>query len=289
MRIAVFGIGLLGGSFCRALRSCVDGVRITAYDIDNEILFKAKHEGIVDEVLDRDDIDLEADAVFIALPVIRSTDMILRVLDRTGPQTLVVDMGSVKRGVIDAVIGHADAGRFVPCHPMAGSEQSGYEWSRGDLFRNAWVIVTPHEKNSDEMIARAKSLWETIGCTAFIADALAHDMIVAMTSHMPHLVSCAIARAAIEGTDFNAGIVPFLGPGIIDMTRLAGGSPMIWSEICAMNTHNITGALDLIIGILTDARNALSSGDSRMMIEQYLEKSIQSRKEIEYAQNSGRC
>jgi prephenate dehydrogenase len=289
MRIAVFGIGLLGGSVCRALRSSSAGVHITAYDIDRDILLKAKHEGMIDEILARDDTDIEADAVFIALPVIRSTDMILRVLDRTGPQTLVVDMGSVKRGVIDAVIGHTDAGRFVPCHPMAGSEHSGYEWSRDDLFRNAWVIITPHKKNSDAMITRAKSLWETIGCVASISDASAHDTIVAMTSHMPHLVSCAIARAAIEGTDFNPGMVPFFGQGIIDMTRLAGGSPLIWSEICAMNAHNITDALDCIIGILKDARDAISSNDSRIMIEQYLEKSIQSRKEIEYAQNSGRC
>ena len=278
-RIAIIGLGLIGGSIARMVKKKCESVYITAYGRKPESLYNAVKEGFIDEVASIDAIDCKnVDLFIVATPVLSSITIINSLLN--DPQlesgALIIDAGSVKQPIIDSVINHDKAHRFVGCHPMAGSEKSGYTFSTHSILTGAWVIITPHQKNNDADIAAIKNFWEMLECRIHITDAATHDKMVASTSHLPHIVSSALMESffSTHNSAHPSELQPFIGKGFKDMTRLAGGSPDMWADIVLSNNANIIAVLEdylqSVIKVTDIIREAAQSAD-RGLLCQYFE------------------
>jgi prephenate dehydrogenase len=266
--VAVFGLGLLGGAFCRGLKGNDPGVRIDAYGRDRGRLEPALREGFVDAVNVIDNASLAGvDLVVIATPVISSIHLIETILDRPDldESALVIDVGSVKGPVVRAAESHPRVSQFVGCHPMAGSEKAGYAHSTGSLYENTTVIITPHPANRGGDIDTVADLWRGLGAQVLITSPELHDLVVSYTSHLPHVIAGAVIAAL---TGFTAAghplerIQPFIGNGFRDTTRIAAGSPEMWRDIVLMNGDNIRNAISSIINELGNFLEIMMDGNA---------------------------
>jgi len=261
-KVAIIGLGLIGGSIARMLKKKHQSVFITAYGRKPENLHNALKEGFIDEVASIDAIDCnDVDLFIVATPVLSSIAMIQFLLDdpHLKSSALIIDAGSVKQSIIDAVIQHERAHQFVGCHPMAGSEKSGYAYSTHSILTGAWVIITPHKKNTDADIAAIKKFWELLECKIHITDAATHDKMVASTSHLPHIASTALMESffGVNKKNNPSDMQPFIGKGFKDMTRLAGGSPDMWADIVLLNSTNIIAVLEDYIQSLNTVKHSI--------------------------------
>jgi prephenate dehydrogenase len=254
-KIAVIGLGLLGGSICRAARKINPSVYISAFGRDPSKIEKSVSEGICDEIGRIDECYLDGvDLAIVSTPVIVSIDIIREILSNKvlSSDSIIIDVGSVKGFVVNSVVDHENASRFIGCHPMAGSERVGYEYSREDLFREASVIITPSEKNLAGDIDRVKSFWDLLGARTIIASPEEHDRMVACTSHLPHMLSCLLIKVY---NVFRSGkdLTGFMGNGFRDVARLSSGSTEMWRDILMTNKSHI----DEVLGFLEDELEAL--------------------------------
>jgi len=278
-KVAIIGLGLIGGSIARMLKKKHQSVFITAYGRKPENLHNALKEGFIDEVASIDAIDCnDVDLFIVATPVLSSIAMIQFLLDdpHLKSSALIIDAGSVKQSIIDAVIQHERAHQFVGCHPMAGSEKSGYTFSTHSILTGAWVIITPHKKNTDADIAAIKKFWELLECKIHITDAATHDKMVASTSHLPHIASTALMESffGVNKKNNPSDMQPFIGKGFKDMTRLAGGSPDMWADIVLLNSTNIIAVLEDYIQSLNTVKHSIqqaSLNNDRQLLLQYFE------------------
>ena len=265
--IAVVGLGLLGGSICRKVKEISPGTVISAYGRNQDVLREAKNDGVIDVYGTIDTIHVQdVDLVIVATPVITSIDIILHILDdeNLGDETLVIDVGSVKQGICKSIFPHHKAKKFIGCHPMAGSEKSGYSYSQGDILENASVIITPYEKNERNDIKKIEEFWRRLGGNTLIVDAEVHDAMVARTSHLPHLLSsCLMEYLGDNDTDGNSSYLEFSGNGLKDMTRLAGGSPDLWADIVSLNKEHIITVLDQYMDLLSEVRKQMGNNTVR--------------------------
>ncbi len=258
--IAVIGLGLLGGSICKSLKEIDPGITISGYGRDINRLSRAKEDGAVDRVELIERIDLRGlDLIIVATPVITTVALIEDLLARDDLEkdTIVIDVGSVKTPIMEKVTGSSRAGQFVGCHPMAGSEESGYSSSSPDLFKGASVIITPSEMNSPADIRRVEDFWKSLGADICLETPRAHDRKVAVTSHLPHIVSCClmeVLRNYMNGNIRDKSISHFIGRGFSDMTRISSGSPVMWKDISLMNRRYISKSLEEMIRTLESFR-----------------------------------
>jgi len=273
-KISIIGLGLLGGSICRALRRRESGADITVYARSPEKLEKAVRDGTADRVLPVDEIaPAGADLVIICAPVIPSVDIVVSLLSMSAleSQTLIIDVGSVKRPVVDVARDHERGGRFIGCHPMTGSEKTGYEYSSEDLYRGASVIITPHEHNDPEDIEKVERFWRDLGAKTVITTAEKHDSFVARTSHLPHLLACLLVGLADGAEEGIEDPRPFIGNGFRDMTRIAGGSPEMWADIFTANGDNMEKALALLGSGIAKFTGKLKSESGHGQVKTWLQ------------------
>ncbi len=261
--IVVIGVGLLGGSFCRAARVIYPNVKITGCGRNRENLQQALDEGAIDYISSPGLPDLsDVDIVLVAVPVKTSVSIILEILDNPSfrDDALVIDVGSVKGKLVERISEHPRSGRFIGCHPMAGSEKTGFASSSSNLYRGSSVIITPHEANSEREVEMISQLWIALGAKVTLIDARLHDVYTAYTSHLMHIVSSAAVNAVESKC---AGIEKeklelFIGSGFKDMTRLASGSPDMWADISEYNWENISESVDRMIGALHNFKTLIS-------------------------------
>ena len=264
-RIAVIGLGLMGGSIARALHA--RGVRVLGYDRDGTQLDAAVREGVVHEALDSSLEGLaSAEVVMLALPVDATIEMIGCVAPHVGAARLVMDVASTKRSIVVAAEAAGLGPRYVGAHPLTGSHRSGWGASRASLFEDARVFLCPTPSTAVSTLSLAESLWRELRAGVELLDAADHDDQMAWRSHLPHLLSSALALTLRD-----AGVRrSALGPGGRDMTRLAGGSPTMWGPIVADNATPIVEALEACEARLRGFREALVNGD-RVETRRFLE------------------
>jgi prephenate dehydrogenase len=255
-RMAVIGLGLMGGSIARALHA--RGVRVLGYDRDGTQLDAAVREGIVHEPLDAGLAGLAAaEVVVLALPVDATITFLPCVASRLGEARLVMDVASTKRSIVAAAEAAGLGPRYVGAHPLTGSHRSGWGASRASLFEDARIFLCPTPSTTPGTLELAASLWRELRAGVEVLDAAEHDEQMAWRSHLPHLVSCALGLTLRD-----AGVRrSALGPGGRDMTRLAGGSPTMWHPIVSDNAAAIADALAAYEARLHDFRMALLEGD----------------------------
>lgn len=260
-RIAVIGIGLIGGSVARGLRA--HGHHVVGFDRDARRLEHARSDGIIDEPASTvADAATGSDVVFVALPVGAIAEAVVEALDAGAP--MVTDVGSVKAPIVEQVTSARpdDAARFVGGHPMAGSEQEGLDGASSELFRGATWVLTPVEGTDAGTFAELRALIGALGAEVVAMDPGHHDAVVAVVSHVPHL---AAGTLMLIGSQMTAGehaaFLRLAAGGFRDMTRVAAGHPGIWPDICVANRDAIVDALDQYMGALEKMRDAVAAGD----------------------------
>jgi prephenate dehydrogenase len=261
-RVAIVGLGLLGGSLGLALKKAGFAGRILGYARRAETRDQALRAGAIDEgFADVTEAVQGADLVILATPVAVILDQLPRLQPHLSPQALITDVGSTKRRICKlAAELYAEAPLFLGGHPMAGKEQSGLENADARLFKNARYVLTPikPEHLNDARVQAFRSLVTAIGARPFATDPATHDLAVAYLSHLPQLLSSGLA-SMVEEKHTNEGLtLEVAASGFRDATRLADSPYSIWRDICLTNTENIQMALDALIQKLESIKLHLS-------------------------------
>ncbi|MGA9857497.1 MAG: prephenate dehydrogenase/arogenate dehydrogenase family protein [Solirubrobacteraceae bacterium] len=258
MRLAVLGVGLIGGSVALAARERLSAA-VTGYDASPDALEQALERGALDRAATSvSDAVADAEAVFVAVPVGGVSEMVGDALAAAPPGCVVTDVGSTKRQVVAA---HADP-RFVGGHPLAGAETAGVQNARADLFAGATWYLTPSAETSGVLYERLHRLLYGIGAHPTAIDAETHDRLLATVSHLPHVLANVLvgqAAGALAGAD---GRLPATGPSFRDATRVAGAPSAIWTDIYLSNRDALAAEIDRTIERLSDVRAALTAADA---------------------------
>jgi prephenate dehydrogenase len=279
VKVAVLGVGLIGGSIGLAARRRM-GAQVVGYDPDASALSRAVELGAIDgpAVAIADAVG-DADVVFVATPVRVATNIARLALEAAGTECIVSDVGSTKREIARAI---SDP-RFLGGHPLAGAETAGVENAREDIFDGAtWYLTTARGLvASDAGVSvsavgappraaeRLCGLIEGLGARPVRIDADAHDRLMANVSHLPHVLANVLVARALDAIESDAGTVehgvPGAGPSFRDATRVAGANTEIWTDIYLSNGDLLAEALDRAIEELRTVRDALGAGDARTL------------------------
>ncbi len=258
-RALVVGTGLIGGSISLALRR--RGWHVTGTDTDGERLDEAQRAGVIDAAGD----DPEAQVVFIATPAAAVIEEARRILSTPGRRAdaVVSDVSGVKTAIVEAT-GHP---RFIGGHPMAGSEQVGLRGADADLFEGAVWVLTPTAATDLTAFTDLQAVVTALGADVLVLSATDHDHLVAVVSHVPHLVAATLMNAAATGAEQNGSLLRLAAGGFRDMTRVAAGHPGIWPDICTENAGPIVHALDSLVAELTVMRDRVAGNDRDAIYE----------------------
>ncbi|MGP8060566.1 MAG: prephenate dehydrogenase/arogenate dehydrogenase family protein [Acidimicrobiales bacterium] len=253
------GTGLIGGSLGLALRA--RGWHVTGRDADPERARAALSMGALDAVGDERD----AAVAFVATPLAAVADEARALLvDPARRADLAVsDVSGVKAPVVAAV----DHPRFIGGHPMAGSEQAGLKGADADLFVGATWVLTPTATTDPGAYTTVQSVVGALGADVVALAPSDHDRLVAVVSHVPHLVAATLMNAASERAEHDAALLRLAAGGFRDMTRVAAGTPAIWPDVCADNAQAIVGTLDRLLGDLAAVRDLVASSDRAGLLE----------------------
>jgi prephenate dehydrogenase len=259
MRIAILGVGLIGGSIGLAARRRL-GAHVSGYDADGDVLARALALGAIDRAASSvSEAVIDADVVFVATPVGALGETVRSALDAVGEDCVVSDVGSTKRALADA---GADE-RFVGGHPLAGAETAGVEHAREDLFDGAIWYLTPAPSTAGVLYERLHRLLAALGARPTAIDAETHDRVLAVVSHLPHvLANVLVAQAASALGEAADGRVPAVGPSFRDATRVAGANSAIWTDIYLSNRDALLAAIDELVERVGRVRAALAAGDA---------------------------
>lgn len=258
MKIAVLGVGLIGGSIGMAARQRL-GAEVAGFDTDADTLGEAEAAGAVDRAAaSLEDACAGAEAVFCAAPVGALEDLAARALDAAGSDAVITDVGSTKRRIVASM---AEEERFIGGHPLAGAETAGVSGARAQLFDGARWYLTPTEHSSGILYDRLQRVIAGLGARPEAIEADAHDRLMAGISHLPHVFANALVEQVGAGPDSGAGRLPEAGPSLRDATRVAGANPAIWADIFASNRDALADAIDDAILRLRAASELIRSGD----------------------------
>jgi prephenate dehydrogenase len=262
MRIAVLGVGLIGGSIGLAARERL-GAEVAGYDPDAEILARALELGAISEAAETVAGACEgAELVFCAAPVAALPELAREALAATGDGVAVTDVGSTKSEIVERL---GEVQRFVGGHPLAGAETSGVEHARAELFAGARWYLTPTEKTEGIALDRLQRAISELGARPQAIDAAAHDSIMATISHLPHAIANVLATQAAARLGHGAERLPEVGPSFRDTTRVAGANPAIWGDIFASNGDAVAAEIDGVVERLREAARLLRAGDAEAL------------------------
>ncbi len=252
MKLVVIGTGMIGGAVARAARQVVSIDTIVGIDHYPAHARTALQLGLVDQIVD--DVPADASIIVIATPNEHIPGWIQRLQMHQG---VVVDVGSVKGFIVDTV--RAQLGRlpanYVPCHPLAGSEKHGPENAPADLFRNRLLILSPEAETSAAAVQVARQFWTDLGAQLHDMNVVDHDLTLAATSHLPHLLAFAFMRAIADED------LQFSGGGFADFTRIAASNPELWWKIFRFNQVPLLRALAAFNEEVLGLKDALEAGD----------------------------
>ncbi|MCW9057082.1 MAG: prephenate dehydrogenase/arogenate dehydrogenase family protein [Gammaproteobacteria bacterium] len=267
-RLCIIGTGLIGGSLALALKKNNYCQHIIGSGRDESRLKKALQLGVIDSYeIDYSKAVVDADIVVVAVPLGAMHEVFEKIKSHITGDTLITDVGSAKSGVINtarAVFDRVD--KFIPGHPIAGIEQSGVEAAFDSLYLDRRVILTPVKENSKKDIETIQSMWEAAGSVVDLMDADHHDLILAGTSHLPHVLAYALVDC-LNNVDDVDEIFRFAAGGFRDFTRIASSDPVMWRDICLQNGDAILSMMDKYEYEISILKQAIKSKDSGSLLE----------------------
>jgi prephenate dehydrogenase len=262
-RVAILGVGLIGGSFALALKQARACGHVTGAGRSRANLELALERGVIDSIAaDAVAAAHGADLVLLAAPVAQFPRLFRDMASVLGPKALVTDGGSTKRDVVAAAraaLGRK-IGQFVPSHPIAGAEKSGAGAAAAELFRERRVIVTPLPENADSAVNKIEEAWAACGARTARMDAEEHDAVLAAVSHLPHVLAYALVHE-IASRENGAQLFAFAAGGFRDFTRIASSHPEMWRDICVANRDRLLEELKKYRKELDSIGKLLEAGD----------------------------
>ncbi len=268
-RLAVIGVGLIGGSLARALREAGEVEEIVGCGRSRENLEKA----VELEVIDRYSHDVGeavkgADMIFVGVPLGAMKGVFEAMKGHLADDAIITDGGSAKGSVVkDAAEAFGELPRrFVPGHPIAGTEKNGVEASFSTLYRNRRVILTPLEKTDPDAVARVRAMWEACGAEVTEMPVEHHDEVLAATSHLPHMLAFGLVDALARMKE-NDEIFRYAAGGFRDFTRIASSNPVMWRDICIANAPALSQMLAAFADEMKDLAETIAAGDGEHLLE----------------------
>jgi prephenate dehydrogenase len=263
-KLAVFGVGLIGGSFAAALKQAGAVSRVAGVGRSRTNLERALSLGVIDEIAEDACAAIrDADFVLVAVPVQQTGAVLAHIAPHVAPDCVVTDAGSTKRDVVEAArqrMGPRLA-QFVPAHPIAGAERSGVEAASPGLFGKRLVVLTPTRETSAEACAHVEAAWRLCGARVLQMDAQRHDEIFAAVSHLPHALAFALVSMIAARPD-GEELFSFAGAGFRDFTRIAGSSPEMWRDICVANRDVLLHEIEAFQVALSALAGSIRDGDA---------------------------
>ena len=281
-KVCILGLGLIGGSIGLAIKRSNISNQITGYARSNSTLERAIELGLVDKVEDNlKDAVNDCDLVILATPLSAFKKLVEEMSPFLKKDCIITDTGSAKLSVIEDLRGILPNNvEFIPGHPIAGTEESGPDAGFAELFDNRWCILTPTEENSSNAIDLIKEFWESIGSKVEIMDPLHHDKVLAITSHIPHLIAFNIVGTANNLANVTEKeVVKYSAGGFRDFTRIAASDPKMWSDIFTYNSEAVLEMLELFSNDLAKLKAAVIKKDSDLLFSNF-EKTREVRKNI---------
>jgi prephenate dehydrogenase len=269
-RLAVIGVGLIGGSLARALREAKAVGEVVGCGRSRPNLQRAVELGVIDRYThDPAEAVVGADMVFIAVPLGAIAGVFEAMKDALPAEAVITDGGSVKASVVDdarRVFG-APPANFVPGHPIAGTENSGVEAAFAELYKNRRVILTPLNNTAPNAIEKTEAMWRACGAQITRMEVEHHDRVLAATSHLPHMLAFSLVDS-LARMEENEEIFRYAAGGFRDFTRIASSNPVMWRDICLANRDALGVMLKRFAGELHDLADALDepSGESLLSI-----------------------
>ncbi len=263
-RVAFIGIGLIGSSMARVMRRDNLAGRIVACARRKETLDACLRLGIADEVTDDYAVAArDADLIVIATPIGTNGAIARAIAPVLKAGAIVTDVGSVKRAVVDAVAPHMPPhAHFVPGHPLAGTEHSGPEAGFAELFQGRWTILTPLDGADPAAVEKVSNFWRAAGSKLAVMNPDHHDRVLAITSHLPHLIAYTIVGTASDlADDLKQEVIQFSATGFRDFTRIAASDPVMWRDIFLNNKDGVLDVLQRFTEDLSALQRAIRRGD----------------------------
>ena len=271
MKVAVLGVGLIGGSIGLAARRRL-GAEVTGYDADAGVLERAVSLGALERASDSlPGAVADADLVFCAAPVAALPGLVARALAESGPQAVVTDVGSTKRALLGELRDDPEVSRFIGGHPLAGAETAGVENARAELLEGARWYLTPTAGSSGVHYDRLQRAVSELGARPQAIDAETHDRVMATVSHLPHVLANVLVQEAATALAEEAERLPEVGRSFRDTARVAGANPAIWGDIFASNRDAVAAGIDSLSERLRAAAELIRSADPAAVAEWHRE------------------
>ncbi len=268
-RVTIIGLGLIGSSIARAVREHMPTVRLTLHDADPAVRERVRDLDLADDVTDTTGAAvIDADLVMLCVPVGAMAAVAEAIAADLPGDAIVSDVGGSKASVIAALRQHLPHAVIVPGHPVAGTEHSGPDAGFASLFKGRWCILTPPEGTPEAAVERLKAFWQAFGADVEIMDAKHHDLVLAVTSHVPHLIAYTIVGTAsdLEGVT-QSEVIKFSAGGFRDFTRIAASDPTMWRDVFLNNREAVLEILQRLTEDLTMLQRAIRWGDGDALFD----------------------
>jgi len=288
--VAIIGLGLLGGSTGLAVREFLPGVLTTGYDADPATRTRAAERGLVEAIcVSAAEAVKGADLVIFCVPVGAIGAAAAELSGCLEPGAVVSDVGSSKEGVLKALAEAFPANPVIPAHPVAGTEHSGPDAGFAALFRQRWCILTPPAGTAPAFVASLTEFWEALGAHVEVMDAAHHDLVLAVTSHLPHLIAYTIVGTASDLEEVTRSeVIKYSAGGFRDFTRIAASDPTMWRDVFLANKDAVLEMLQRFTEDLTELQKAIRKDDGDALFEHFARTRAIRRSIIEQGQDDAR-
>ena len=289
-RVAIIGLGLLGGSIGLAIKARAPQIATTGWDRDASVRGRAAARGLVDRVCDTPEAAVaEADLVILCVPVGAMGDAARAIAPGLKPDAIISDVGSSKEAVAAALAQALPDACIIPAHPVAGTEQSGPDAGFATLFAGRWCILTPPEGCDADALQALSEFWTALGSKVELMDAAHHDLVLAVTSHIPHLIAYTIVGTASDLEDVTQSeVIKYSAGGFRDFTRIAASDPVMWRDVFLTNKGAVLEMLGRFTEDLTALQRAIRSGDGDTLFDLFTRTRAIRRQVIEQGQDDER-
>lgn len=261
-RVTIIGLGLIGSSVARAVKAQMPDVRVTGYDADRQVRERARVLGLCDDVTDLPGTAvIDAGLVLLCVPVGAMGAVATEFRADLPADAIVSDVGSCKQSVAEALAAALPGATIIPAHPVAGTEKSGPDAGFASLFKGRWCILTPPAGASEAAVEALSSFWQRLGADVEIMDACHHDLVLAVTSHLPHLIAYTIVGTADDlGEVTQSEVIKYSAGGFRDFTRIAASDPVMWRDVFLNNKDAVLEMLQRFSEDLTALQRAIRYG-----------------------------
>jgi cyclohexadieny/prephenate dehydrogenase len=289
-RVSILGLGLIGSSIARAVRQAMPSVALTGFDADPETRETAKALKLVDDVADTAGAAvIDADFVILCVPVGAMGSVAESIAADLPSDAIVSDVGSSKATVMAALQAALPNAVIIPAHPVAGTERSGPEAGFASLFHNRWCIITPPAGADPTAVARVETFWRNLGANIDTMDAAHHDLVLAVTSHLPHLIAYTIVGTASDLESVTRSeVIKYSAGGFRDFTRIAASDPTMWRDVFLTNKDAVLEMLQRFSEDLTALQRAIRWGDGDALFDLFTRTRAVRRSIIEEGQDDAR-